>query len=154
MQTKCCIHCLLNSSASPFRRFVFAASAPAHRPTAALSSRPALGLQSSFPFLFSTSPCHKIPHLPRSPIRSVTCTHPHTAGITAPGLRALAAAISADGFCTFSVSAPSGERSAQSHCITLGKHLHAWELPVEGAEEAFAVDGTPGAVPSVLSGRC
>lgn len=62
----------------------------------------------------------------------------------APGLTALAAAIQADGFCTFAVSAPAGERSAQSHCISVGKHLHAWELPVEGAEEAWAVDGTPG----------
>jgi 5'-nucleotidase len=25
----------------------------------------------------------------------------------------------------------------------VGKHLHAWELDVEGAEEAYAVDGTP-----------
>ncbi len=63
----------------------------------------------------------------------------------APGLTALAAAIRTEGFCTFVVSAPSGERSAQSHCITVGgKHLHAWELPVAGAEEAWAVDGTPG----------
>lgn len=66
------------------------------------------------------------------------------AGITAPGLLALAAALHCDGFATFSVSAPSGERSAQSHCISVGKHLHAWQLEVEGAEEAFAVDGTPG----------
>ncbi|EFN59368.1 hypothetical protein CHLNCDRAFT_137835 [Chlorella variabilis] len=64
-------------------------------------------------------------------------------GITAPGLLALAAALHCDGFATFSVSAPSGERSAQSHCISVGKHLHAWQLEVEGAEEAFAVDGTP-----------
>ncbi|PRW58362.1 5 -nucleotidase [Chlorella sorokiniana] len=64
-------------------------------------------------------------------------------GITAPGLTALAAAIRADGFCTFVVSAPAGERSAQSHSISVGKHLHAWELPVAGAEEAWAVDGTP-----------
>ena len=60
-----------------------------------------------------------------------------------PGLRALASALAAADFCTFCVAAPSGERSAQSHCISLGKHLHAWELPVGGAEEAFAVDGTP-----------
>ena len=64
-------------------------------------------------------------------------------GITAPGLVALAEAIRLDGFAAFSVSAPSGERSAQSHCISIGKHLHAWELPVPGADEAFAVDGTP-----------
>lgn len=77
--------------------------------------------------------------LPRPP------TNKHFPGITAPGLRALAAAVHADGFATFAVSAPAGERSAQSHCISVGKHLHAWELPVEGAEEAYAVDGTPGA---------
>jgi hypothetical protein len=76
---------------------------------------------------------------------------PLLAGITAPGLRALAAAIQRDGFCTFSVSAPAGERSAQSHCISIGKHLHAWELPVEGAEEACAVDGTPGEAQRLLS---
>lgn len=64
-------------------------------------------------------------------------------GITAPGLVALAEALRLDGFAAFSVSAPSGERSAQSHCISIGKHLHAWELPVAGADEAFAVDGTP-----------
>lgn len=63
----------------------------------------------------------------------------------APGLTALAAALRAEDFCVFAVSAPAGERSAQSHCISVGKHLHAWELPVEGAEEAWAVDGTPGA---------
>lgn len=27
--------------------------------------------------------------------------------------------------------------------VQIGKHLHAFELPVEGAEEAWAVDGTP-----------
>ena len=36
-----------------------------------------------------------------------------------------------------------GERSAQSHCITIGKHIHAFNISVEGASEAFAVDGTP-----------
>ncbi|KAI3433656.1 hypothetical protein D9Q98_003465 [Chlorella vulgaris] len=64
-------------------------------------------------------------------------------GITAPGLRALTAALHQDDFCTFAVSAPAGERSAQSHCISIGKSLHAWSLDVEGAEEAYAVDGTP-----------
>ncbi|KAL4859516.1 5'-nucleotidase SurE 1 [Chlorella vulgaris] len=64
-------------------------------------------------------------------------------GITTPGLRALTAALHQDGFCTFAVSAPAGERSAQSHCISIGKSLHAWSLDVEGAEEAYAVDGTP-----------
>lgn len=93
-------------------------------------------------------------------------------GINAPGLRALAAAMLAERFCIFSVSAPAGERSAQvgtacppaelasaaqrwgqhapflkticnfaqmlcplpqSHSISIGKHLHAFEIPVEGA---------------------
>lgn len=60
-------------------------------------------------------------------------------GINAPGLRALAAAIMRENFCTFSVSAPAGERSAQSHCISIGKHLHAFEIPVEGAVRAAAL---------------
>eukprot|EP00887_Chlorella_sp_A99_P005367 scaffold1.g5367.t1 len=55
----------------------------------------------------------------------------------------MASALAAANFCTFSVSAPAGERSAQSHSVTIGRHLHAFNIPVEGAEEAFAVDGTP-----------
>lgn len=110
--------------------------------------------------------------------------------VNAPGLTALAKELQAQDFCTFSVSGPSGERSAQSHCIrcgagvvvlsggrgpcawaacfdsparhriplhvfttcphaparplcSVGKTLHAFEIDVGGAEEAWAVDGTP-----------
>lgn len=109
--------------------------------------------------------------------------------VNAPGLTALAKVLQAQDFCTFSVSGPSGERSAQSHCIrcsagrwcsvaggalclrclfqlparhriplrvftisphaparplcSVGKTLHAFEIDVGGAEEAWAVDGTP-----------
>ena len=51
-------------------------------------------------------------------------------GVNAPGLLAL-------------VCGPAGERSAQSHCISIGKHLHAWPIPCPGAVEAWAVDGSP-----------
>jgi 5'-nucleotidase len=64
-------------------------------------------------------------------------------GVAAPGLRALAAELRRGAFCRFAVCGPSSERSAQSHAITIDRHLHAFDIPVEGAEEAFAVDGTP-----------
>lgn len=64
-------------------------------------------------------------------------------GVTAPGLIALTAAIHQGDFCDFVVSGPLGERSAQSHCISISKCLHAFEISIEGAQEAFAVDGTP-----------
>lgn len=64
-------------------------------------------------------------------------------GVAAPGLRALVKELHAAAFCEFAVSGPSGERSAQSHCITVGKHLHAFDIPIEGAAEAYAVDGSP-----------
>jgi len=60
-------------------------------------------------------------------------------GVVAPGLRALAHELHLQDFCEFAVSGPMGERSAQSHCITIGKHLHAFNIEVEGASEAFAV---------------
>jgi 5'/3'-nucleotidase SurE len=60
-------------------------------------------------------------------------------GVVAPGLRALAHELHLHDFCEFSVCGPMGERSAQSHCITIGKHLHAFNIEVEGAAEAFAV---------------
>lgn len=64
-------------------------------------------------------------------------------GVVAPGLRALAHELCVADFADFCVSGPMGERSAQSHCITIGKHLHAFNITVEGAQEAFAIDGTP-----------
>jgi len=67
-------------------------------------------------------------------------------GIKAPGIRALVRELLL--FCDVTVCAPSGERSAQSHAITLGRYLSAF--PSEhmldacpGVVEAWAVDGTP-----------
>lgn len=63
-------------------------------------------------------------------------------GVAAPGLLALVDELR-NFRCEFSVCGPSGERSAQSHSITVGKHLHAFNIPVQGADEAYAVDGSP-----------
>ncbi|KIZ07400.1 5'-nucleotidase [Monoraphidium neglectum] len=63
-------------------------------------------------------------------------------GIDAPGLRALVLALSkeADVF----VCAPSEERSAQSHAVSLRRFLACHpHSGVEGAKAAFSVDGTP-----------
>lgn len=64
-------------------------------------------------------------------------------GIHAPGLRALVAALVAADFCSVFVAAPSSERSASSHCITLTRYLSCAHEPIEGVEASFAVDGTP-----------
>jgi 5'/3'-nucleotidase SurE len=64
-------------------------------------------------------------------------------GIAAPGLRELVAQLAADGGIDVHVCAPSGERSAQSHAITLGRYLSCFAAEVPGAVSAFAVDGTP-----------
>eukprot|EP00879_Flechtneria_rotunda_P029967 GHRR01032442.1.p1 GENE.GHRR01032442.1~~GHRR01032442.1.p1 ORF type:complete len:202 (+),score=39.37 GHRR01032442.1:884-1489(+) len=64
-------------------------------------------------------------------------------GINAPGLRALVTALHEANFCDVHVCAPSGERSAQSHAITLGRYLSCYPSDVSGAVQAFAVDGTP-----------
>lgn len=64
-------------------------------------------------------------------------------GVNAPGLRALARILNMLEGLSFSVSGPVGERSAQSHSISVGKPLHAFDIDVDGAEEACAVDGTP-----------
>lgn len=64
-------------------------------------------------------------------------------GVTAPGLVSLASGLHAADFCDFWVCGPSGERSAQSHSISLRKEMHAFPISVEGAVEAYAVDGTP-----------
>eukprot|EP00200_Dunaliella_tertiolecta_P003896 CAMPEP_0202345926 /NCGR_PEP_ID=MMETSP1126-20121109/4944_1 /ASSEMBLY_ACC=CAM_ASM_000457 /TAXON_ID=3047 /ORGANISM="Dunaliella tertiolecta, Strain CCMP1320" /LENGTH=316 /DNA_ID=CAMNT_0048937277 /DNA_START=135 /DNA_END=1085 /DNA_ORIENTATION=- len=66
-------------------------------------------------------------------------------GIQACGLRALVAElVKQDGLFEISVCAPSGERSAQSHAITLGQHLTCkpWDMG-DNVHEAYAVDGTP-----------
>ena len=41
------------------------------------------------------------------------------------------------------VFAPDGQRSAASHAITLRSPISVWQVPFEGAKEAFALDGTP-----------
>uniref|UniRef100_A0A383W782 Survival protein SurE-like phosphatase/nucleotidase domain-containing protein n=1 Tax=Tetradesmus obliquus TaxID=3088 RepID=A0A383W782_TETOB len=64
-------------------------------------------------------------------------------GISAPGLRELVLLLSQSGCCDVYVCAPSGERSAQSHAITLGRYLQCYPSEVPGAAAAFAVDGTP-----------
>lgn len=46
-------------------------------------------------------------------------------GITAPGIVALVSALGKGGFCDVFVSAPTEERSASSHAITLGQQITA-----------------------------
>lgn len=65
-------------------------------------------------------------------------------GVNAPGLIALAKALHTQSdHLQFCVCGPSGERSARSHAITVDKQLNAFNIDVPGADEAFAVDGTP-----------
>ena len=63
-------------------------------------------------------------------------------GIQSPGLMRLAKTASALG--NVCVIAPDGQRSAQSHSITLRKPIDLWpvKLPVDGVE-AYACTGTP-----------
>lgn len=66
-------------------------------------------------------------------------------GIDAPGLVTLVKSLSragGDDLVIF-VAAPDGERSAQSHAITLNREMTAEERSVEGAAAAYAVQGTP-----------
>lgn len=63
-------------------------------------------------------------------------------GISARGIRALAAAFAAAGH-RVSVCAPDRERSAASHSVTLKRPLRAVPVDFPGAERAWAVDGTP-----------
>lgn len=62
-------------------------------------------------------------------------------GIDADGLRLLARALGRR--ARLSVVAPATERSASGHSITLTRPLFAEPRAVEGAERAWAVDGTP-----------
>ena len=64
-------------------------------------------------------------------------------GIFAPGLMALVCAFSAAGHTVY-VAAPDSQRSAASHSMTLFQPLTARARAVEGAEKAWAIDGTPG----------
>lgn len=63
-------------------------------------------------------------------------------GIFAPGLAALVRAFAAAGHTVY-VAAPDSQRSAASHSMTLFHPLTAKESAVEGAEKAWAIDGTP-----------
>ena len=63
-------------------------------------------------------------------------------GIFAPGLMALVRAFSAAGHTVY-VAAPDSQRSAASHSMTLFHPLTARARAVEGAEKAWAIDGTP-----------
>lgn len=62
-------------------------------------------------------------------------------GINAPGLRALAKALSREHALT--ISAPMEERSAVGHGLTVRLPLFAEKREVPGAKAAFAVSGTP-----------
>lgn len=53
-------------------------------------------------------------------------------GIAAPGIVALVAALGASGLCDVYVSAPMVERSASSHAITLGQHIRAASVTMQG----------------------
>lgn len=64
-------------------------------------------------------------------------------GINAPGLQALVAELVRQDFCTVCVCGPSGEQSGQSHAITLGKPLACFPIIVPGAQQSFAVVGSP-----------
>ena len=59
-------------------------------------------------------------------------------GIQAPGIVALVYALGTADFCDVYVSAPSEERSASSHAITLGQQIRAAPAQLSGAEQAKA----------------
>ncbi|KAG2501277.1 hypothetical protein HYH03_001080 [Edaphochlamys debaryana] len=74
-------------------------------------------------------------------------------GINAPGLKAITNALIQADIADVYVCAPSGERSAQSHAITLGRYMSCIPAdPVPGVVEAYAVDGTP--ADSVMLALC
>lgn len=62
-------------------------------------------------------------------------------GVYSPGLRDLALALSSLG--TVCVAAPSGERSAAGHALTMRLPIVVQEVKVEGASHAWSIDGTP-----------
>ncbi len=53
-------------------------------------------------------------------------------GIAAPGIVALVRALGSIDLCDVYVSAPAQERSASSHAITLGQHITATHVPMQG----------------------
>lgn len=62
-------------------------------------------------------------------------------GIDSPGLRHLAKELS--GQYRVTVAAPSGQRSAASHSLTLREEISAERVTLDDGIEAWAVDGTP-----------
>lgn len=63
-------------------------------------------------------------------------------GIDAQGIKVLAEIASEIG--NVYVVAPSGQRSAVSHGITIGKDIPVWKVPFDAdVAEAYSVDGTP-----------
>lgn len=54
-------------------------------------------------------------------------------GIGAPGIVALVAALGSSDLCEVYVSAPTHERSASSHAITLGQHITAAPVTMQGS---------------------
>lgn len=62
-------------------------------------------------------------------------------GVYSPGLRELAIALSDLG--TVCVAAPSGERSAAGHALTMRMPIVVQEAKVDGASYAWSIDGTP-----------
>ena len=63
-------------------------------------------------------------------------------GIDSPFLALLCRAAAARGH-RVTVVAPATQQSAKSHCFTIDRPLCAYPRQVEGAEDAWAVDGTP-----------
>ena len=64
-------------------------------------------------------------------------------GIEARGLRELVDALTKRCGAEVYVFAPDGQRSAVSHAITLHAPISVWPVEYDGAEMAFAMDGTP-----------
>jgi 5'-nucleotidase len=77
----------------------------------------------------------------RRPARIARILVTNDDGITAPGLRALAAAMAELGEVT--VVAPDAERSAVGHAITTLTPLRVNEVELEGGLRGHAVNGTP-----------
>lgn len=69
--------------------------------------------------------------------------YPFRSFLQAPGLQQLVKALSDADFVDIYVSAPDGERSAQSSKITLGRGLTVRPWSVPGASLAYASDGSP-----------
>ena len=74
-------------------------------------------------------------------------------GIEAPGIKALVSELVKADFAEIYLCAPNGERSAQSHAITLGRYMSCIRHDdAPGTTQAYAVDGTP--ADSVMLALC